>query len=109
MIRRGDIAIAALPGDFGKPRPVLVIQSDLFDQLPSTTVLPITSHLVDAPLLRFSLPADSQTGLKKPSQVMIDKCMTMRRDRLEGPIGQVADSHMLEITRLLAVFLGVAS
>ena len=109
MIQRGDIAIAALPGDFDKPRPVLVIQSDLFSEHPSVTVLPITSHLVDAPLLRPSLPADTTTGLRKPSQVMIDKCMTLRRDRLEGPIGHLAPQQMMEITRLLAVFLGIAS
>ncbi len=109
MTRRGDIAIAALPGDFGKPRPVLIIQSDLFDHHPSVTVLPITSHLVEAPLVRFALPADDGTGLQKPSQVMIDKCMTLRRDRLEGPVGRISESQLLEITRLLAVFLGVAA
>lgn len=29
-MRRGDIVTIALQGDYGKPRPALIIQSDLF-------------------------------------------------------------------------------
>ena len=44
-IRRGDLVTVALPGNYGKPRPALVIQSDLFEEHPSVTILPITSEL----------------------------------------------------------------
>jgi len=106
MVNRGDIVTAVLPGDYGKPRPVLVVQSNLFDEHPSVTVLPITSHLVDAPLFRMTLEP-SRTGLDRPSQVMIDKTMTIARKRLGAPVGHLPDDDMLRIDRLLAVFLGI--
>ena len=56
LMERGDIIICALSGDYGKPRPAVVIQSDLFNPThASITVCPITSHLIEAPLFRLSL------------------------------------------------------
>jgi len=52
---RGDLVTIATQGDFGKPRPALVIQADPFNALSSITVLPVTSTLVDAPLLRVTV------------------------------------------------------
>lgn len=34
-MKRGDVVTVVLPGAFGKPRPALVIQSDLFADHPS--------------------------------------------------------------------------
>jgi mRNA interferase MazF len=51
-VRLGDLVTIALQGDFGKPRPGLVIQSDLFYAHASVTILPVTSELRDAPLFR---------------------------------------------------------
>jgi mRNA interferase MazF len=109
MIHRGDFVTIAMQGDFGKPRPALVIQSDSFNQHDTVTVLLVTSALVDAPLLRISVAPAQTNGLQKPSQVMIDKAMTVKRDKLGAPFGTVNDATMLEISRCLAVFLGIAS
>jgi mRNA interferase MazF len=104
-MKRGDIVTVALPGDYGKPRPALVVQSDLFDEHPSLTVLPITSHLVDAPLLR--IPVGPECGLDRASQIQIDKAQTPRRERIGAAIGH-ADSETLQaVNRALAVFLGL--
>jgi mRNA interferase MazF len=51
----GDVVVVSLPGDYGKPRPALVIQSAMFADHPSVTLLPITSHLIEAPLLRIDV------------------------------------------------------
>jgi mRNA interferase MazF len=107
-IRRGDLASVALPGDFGKPRPALIVQSDHFEGHPTVTVLPLTSSLRDAPLLRITLRPDAANGLRAISQVMIDKAMTVRRERLGDAFGRVAVDAMLEIERRLALFLGIA-
>ncbi|MDX8409270.1 MAG: type II toxin-antitoxin system PemK/MazF family toxin [Mariprofundales bacterium] len=67
-MKRGDVVVCALAGDYGKPRPAVVVQSDLFNPThASIVVCPITSHLVEAPLFRINIPANSKTGLKKPS------------------------------------------
>jgi mRNA interferase MazF len=67
---RGDLVTIAMQGDYGKPRPALVIQSDQFDELASVTVLPVTGTLVAAPLLRITVQPSQRNGLQKPSQVM---------------------------------------
>ena len=81
-MRRGDLAPVALQGDYGTPRPALVIQSDLFPGTASGTVLPVTSELVEAPLLRLTVDPSAGNGLREVSQVMVDKAATVRADRL---------------------------
>lgn len=98
----------ALPGDFGKPRPALIVQADQFAATATVTILLVTSTLVDAPLLRVNVPPGADTGLRKPSQVMIDKTMTLRRDRVGPSIGRIDASILMEVERCLAVFLGIA-
>lgn len=106
-MRRGDLVTIALQGAYGKPRPALVIQSDLFDRHPSVTILPVTSDLRDTPLFRITLEPTESNGLQKPSQVMIDKAQTVPRDKVGEVFGQVDGVDLLSINRALAVFLGV--
>lgn len=105
---RGDLVTIAMQGDFGKPRPALVIQANQFNQHSSMTVLPITSTIVAAPLLRITLEPSQKNGLHKPSQVMIDRVLTVKRDKVGPAFGQVDADIMLEVERCLAVFLGIA-
>ena len=107
-MRRGDLVTIALQGDFGKPRPGLVIQSDLFEEHPSVTVLPVTSELRGGPLFRITVLPDERNGLKKPSQVMVDKAQTVPREKIGETFGQLDDDAMLSVNRALAVFLGIA-
>ncbi len=80
--RRGELLTIAVSGDYGKPRPALVIQSDAFSQLPSVTVLRISSELHEWPLLRITVQPTETNGLRKPSQIMIDKAVTVPRSKL---------------------------
>lgn len=81
-MKRGDIVTVSLSGDYGKPRPALVIQSNNFMEHTSITVLPITSTIVNAPLLRITFEPDDKNNLQKISQVMIDKIMTVKMIKL---------------------------
>lgn len=105
---RGDLVTIALQGDFGKPRPALVIQANQFSEHASTTVLPITSTLVAAPLLRVTVKPSAENGLQKPSQVMVDKAMTVTREKIGAAFGRIEAETLLEVERCLAVFLGIA-
>lgn len=107
-MRRGDLVTVALQGDLGKPRPALVIQSDLFSAHPSVVVLPVTSTLLDAPIFRIGIEPDASNGLREPSQVMVDKTQSVPRSRVGSVIGRVDDATMLSVNRALAVFLGLA-
>lgn len=107
-MRRGDLVTIALQGDLGKPRPALLIQSDLFDAHPSVTVLPLTSQLHDAPLFRVTVQPSATNGLRDASQVMVDKPSSVLRERLGPVFGRLDDETMLTVNRALAVFLGLA-
>ena len=107
-MRRGDLVTIAAPGYFGKPRPALVIQSDRFDGTATITVLLLSGKLVDAPLIRLTVLPTAANGLHKPSQIMVDKAMTAKRDRFGAPFGRVDDETMISVNRSLALFLGLA-
>jgi mRNA interferase MazF len=104
---RGHLVTIALQGDFGKPRPALVVQSDFFENHPSVTVLPVTSDLRDTPLFRVLVEPSQENGLRVTSQIMIDKAMTVSTERLGEPIGLLDPNVLLEVDRCLAVFLGI--
>lgn len=105
---RGTVVVVALHGDYGKPRPAVVVQSDLFSALPSVTILPITGELRDAPLYRVNVDAAPETGLQKPSQIMVDKPQTLPCEKIGQVIGRLDDKTMLVVNRSLTVFLGLA-
>jgi len=107
-MRRGDLVTVAAPGDYGKPRPALVIQSDLFDELPSVTVCRVSSTLRDTPIFRITVDPSPENGLQRISQVRVDKVMTVARERIGGTIGRLDDATMLKVNRSLAVFIGIA-
>lgn len=104
---RGDFVTIAIQGDFGKPSPALVIQADQFDEHATVTVLLVSSTLVDAPLFRITVEPSAGNGLQKPSQVMVDKAMTVKRDKLGQAFGRLDADAMVEVERSLAVFLGI--
>jgi mRNA interferase MazF len=104
---RGDI-VTIMPGAYGKPRPSLVIQSDLFDALGSISILPITSALRTAPLLRILVDPTDANGLRKKSQIMIDKTQTVPRDKVGSTIGRLDPETTVAVDRALATFLGIA-
>ena len=107
-MKRGDLVTIALSCDFGKPRPALVIQSDRFGDHSSVTILLVTSTLANAPLLRVNISPDAGNGLRRRSQIMVDKAMTVPRQKLGAPFGSIDAGVMLEVERCLAVFLGIA-
>ena len=108
-IRRGDVVICAAPGEYGKPRPALVVQSELFNGTHSSvTVCLITSHLVDAPPYRFRVCAGRTTGLKVQSQAMVDKVMAIPRNKITGRAGVLAAGPLKDIDNALRLWLELA-
>ena len=108
-MRRGDIVTVAFQGDFGKPRPALIIQSDVFNETHATvTVLLMSSEIVDAPLFRITVVSTPENRLEKTSQIQVDKIMTIIRDRIGAVIGRVDDETLVGVNRALAVWIGIA-
>lgn len=107
-MKRGDLVTLALPGGYGKPRPALWIQSDLFDAHPSVAVLPVTSELRNAPLFRIRVEPTAANGLRTVSEIMVDKAQSVPCGTVGRVIGRLEDESLSAVNRALATFLGFA-
>ncbi len=109
-LKRGDVVVVAMSGDYGKPRPALVVQADLFNQThASVTLVPVTSTIIDAPLFRITVAPSQSNRLRALSQLMIDKVTTVARARIGATIGRVEDDVLLQVSRALALWVGIAA
>jgi mRNA interferase MazF len=92
-LKRGDIVTIAAPGNNGKPRPALIIQADVFNDIHSSiTVVPLTSTIIDAPLFRITLDPSRQNGLNRVSQIMVDGSVALTGDSVYSqPPGTPSD------------------
>jgi mRNA interferase MazF len=107
-MKRGDIVTVATPGDYGKPRPAVVIQSDHLADGESVLVCLVTSTKRAAPLYRLDVPDQTETGLRAPSQIMIDKIVAVRRSRCGAPIGRIDTVTLASLGRSLTLMIGIA-
>jgi mRNA interferase MazF len=108
LIERGQFITVVVAGDYGKPRPALVVQSNLFNELPSVVVCPLTTVLrPDADQFRLDVMPNDQNGVLEPSQITIDKITVVRTDKIGKLIGSADSALMLRVSRALALFLGV--
>jgi len=105
---RGEIWTVAGGVYASKPRPAVVLQDDRFDGTDSVTVCPLTSTDVVAPLMRLSLAADELSGLDATSFVMVDKITTVRRSNVSQRVGRLSARQLVDLERLVMVFLGLA-
>jgi len=106
-MKRGDLIPVVLSGAYGKPRPALVIQSDLFQKLPSITILPITSELRPIETFRIAAAPTKKNGLRAPSQIMVDKAHTIPCAKAGKPFGVLDARTLTAVERAMAVFLGL--
>lgn len=99
----------AAAGDYGKPRPAVIVQTNA---LPAThasvVVCQVTSECSEAPDFRVTVDPTAANGLRVRSQVMADKPVTIRRDRLGRRIGHLEDRDIARLNVALAFVMGLA-
>jgi mRNA interferase MazF len=108
IVTRGDIVVAALPGDTGKPRPAIVLRADRFAAHHRVTLLPLTSEVRDEPFLRVDVAPSAGNGLQVASQAMVDRSASVSAGRVGGVIGRLAAADMRSIDQAVLVYLGFA-
>lgn len=107
-MRRGDLVTVSAQGDYGKPRPAVVIQSDVLNAADSVLVVLLTGTIADAPLYRLTIEPTASNGLKLVSQVMIDKVLAYPRAKCGLVIGHLSGADMLALNNMLSVMIGLA-
>jgi mRNA interferase MazF len=105
MTQRGDLVTVSLQGDFSRPRPALIVQSDLLSDLDSVVLCPITSILCDA-VFRVTVEPNPANGLRALSQVMVDKPALLSRTKLSEPFGRLDDERMRAVEKALLLVIG---
>ncbi|MCX7123421.1 MAG: type II toxin-antitoxin system PemK/MazF family toxin [Gammaproteobacteria bacterium] len=104
-----DIVICALSGDYGKPRPALIVQNSAFNAAHASIVIcPITSHVEKEIVFRPTLLPDAQNGLEKISQIMIDKITTVKKEKLGQKLGVIALHKQEEVLNALRLWLNIS-
>ena len=107
-MRRGQFVVVATSGDYGKPRPALVVQSELFAELPSVVICPLTTTLRnDADQFRLEVEPSERNGLREVSQIAIDKITVIPIAKVGRAIGEADDALLLRFNRALALFLSI--
>jgi mRNA interferase MazF len=109
-VRRGDVVLTALPGDYGKPRPAVVVQSDWLNQsdCSSVVVCPMTSFEADRSRIGIVLAPTAENGLSARSEVIVEKLAAISVRRLRRVIGRLDAEHMRRVDRALLLVLGFA-
>jgi len=108
-MKRGDVVTVAATGDYGKPRPAVIVQTDALPlKHASVVVCQMTSECSDAPDIRVTIEPNEKNGLRVRSQVMADKPVTIRRERLGHKIGHLEDGDITRVNIALAFVMGLA-
>lgn len=109
MMRRGDVVTGAAAGEYGKPCPAVVVQTDALPaEHASVIVCRMTSEYSEAPDFRVTVEPTEQNGLHVRSQIMADKPVTIRRERLGKQIGRLDDNDVARLNIALAFVIGLA-
>lgn len=108
-IRRGDVVMVAAAGDYGKPRPAVIVQTDAFPEShASVVVCQMTTDLAEAPDFRITIEPSAENGLRARSQIMADKPVTLRRERVSRTIGRLSTEDIRRLGIALAFVMGLA-
>lgn len=108
-MKRGDIVIVAASGDYSKPRPAVVVQSDgMPPNHPSVVVCQMTSLLSEASDFRITLEPTVANGLRLRCQIMVDKPTTVKAERISRSVGRLTTDELSRLDRALAALLGFA-
>jgi mRNA interferase MazF len=108
-MKRGDVVIVAAAGDYGKPRPAVIVQTDAFPEAHASVVIcQMTSEIVDAPDLRVTIDPGEENGLRVSSQIMADKPVTVRRERIGRFVGRLNGEEFGRLNIALAFVMGLA-
>ncbi len=107
-MKRGEVWSVSGPGYAGKPRPAAIVQDERFDATASVTVCVFTTDETDAPLFRLAVTPNDQNGLRSASKLMVDKLVTVSKERLGERIGRLDDEDVVRLNRAILVFIGLA-
>lgn len=114
VVRRGEVWTANLNPrrgrEVGKVRPVVILQADMLNEVPTPTivVLPMTT-LLRPELRHFRISIPARERLLRDSEIVVDQPRTVDRNRIGiGPLTRLTSTEMAELEDVLLAVLGIA-
>ncbi|AQR61348.1 hypothetical protein BZG35_06545 [Brevundimonas sp. LM2] len=106
-MNRGQLLIAVLSGDFGKPRPAVLVQSSALFDAESLLICPMTSEVETASRFRPLIHPTALNGLQEPSVIMTEKVTAVPRRRCRERIGELTPEQIEDLDTALMFVLGL--
>ncbi|MGK9054027.1 type II toxin-antitoxin system PemK/MazF family toxin [Neorhizobium petrolearium] len=107
-MKRGEIVIVSAPGDYGKPRPAVVVQTNgIPENYPSIIVCQITSTIEAVTDFRIIVEPSERNGLRARSQIMTDKIIAVNQRRIGQRIGSLEEAELRQLNAALLFVLGL--
>jgi mRNA interferase MazF len=104
---RGEIWTQAGGSDYaGKPRPVLIVQTDLLTGMASVITCPFTTFDGSEVPTRPRFDPSAENGLRKPCELMTEKIIAVPRNKLGRRVGAVTSDDMERVEQALLLVLG---
>jgi mRNA interferase MazF len=108
-IKQFDIYIANLEPqrgtETGKIRPVLVVQTNLLKDHPSSVICPITTNVSpESDILRVHIKKGT-ANLQKESDIMIDQIRAIDNRRLTNKVGELPRDLQLKVKENIKIIL----
>jgi mRNA interferase MazF len=107
-VKRGDVILIVAPGDLGKPRPGILVQADELGDAPTILVCPLTSEVAERLPIRPVVEPRADNGLRLRSQIMTDKIIPLRRERVRRVLGSLDTKTQEALDNALLLVLGLA-
>ena len=110
--RRGDIYLVHFDPTVGheiqKTRPAVIIQNDVSNQYsPITIVAAISSQFSDPPFPREVVIGPQESGLLRPSAVIVNQLRSVDRQRLAKKLGRISGQSMRRVDEAIKISLGL--
>jgi mRNA interferase MazF len=108
-MNRGDVVTVAIAGDYGKPRPAVVVTANILLKADhdAVTLCQMTSTINDLALFRVSIEPTVDNGLKLRSDIMADKPISVPRRRIGSVIGRLSNIDLQRLDKALVFALGL--
>src|SRR5438445_114107 len=96
-MRRGDVIVVAASGDYGKPRPAVIVQTDAFPDIHASMIIcQLTTQLADGVDFRVTVEPTEMNGLREKSQIVVENPVRGRRERIGKVIGHLTMEEIVK-------------
>lgn len=107
-MKRGAVIVCSVQGDYGKPRPAIVVQESRLNEIAESVIVAlVTSSPLGGEHIRVTVEPSDGNGLRVTSRIMVDKLYALPKHRVAKHVGQLDDATMIRVDAALRTVLGL--